>query len=128
MGDRRSARQRQPPPHRSHGPRWTKVGIDQWTAAAGIASGPAFRPMNSRGQVKAGIVLPQNIMGAVTNTDSASARRVSCRTISGGRSRNWRTRAGRPSNKFNSALEGASILNPAERYVGVLQETAWELP
>jgi integrase len=46
-------------------PPWTKVAIDQWAEAAGLASGPVFRAMNNRRQVKQEILLPQNIMEAV---------------------------------------------------------------
>jgi integrase len=46
-------------------PPWTKVAIDQWAEAAGLASGPVFRAMNNRRQVKPEILLPQNIMEAV---------------------------------------------------------------
>ncbi len=33
-------------------PTWTKVAVDAWTAAAGIASGPVFRPVNRGDQAQ----------------------------------------------------------------------------
>jgi integrase len=30
-------------------PQWVKNAIDRWTASAGIASGPIFRPVNKAG-------------------------------------------------------------------------------
>jgi integrase len=46
-------------------PLWAKLGIDQWTAAAGLTEGHVFRSMNNRHQVMPDVLLPQNILEVV---------------------------------------------------------------
>jgi len=47
-------------------PGWCKVVIDEWTAAAQLTEGRVFRSLNNKGKLAGEILLPQNIMEAVS--------------------------------------------------------------
>src|SRR5262249_41189303 len=102
-------------------PSWTKVAIDQWAAAAGIATGPVFRAMNRRREVKAGLLLPQNIMEAVAKYGA----RIGAPHLA---PHDLRRTFAKLAYKGRAALEqiqlslGHSSILTTERYLGVRQD------
>jgi site-specific recombinase XerD len=53
-------------------PTWVKVAIDAWTAAAGIADGQVFRPVNRGGQLQ-GVALSEKVVWQLLQRYAAAA-------------------------------------------------------
>jgi site-specific recombinase XerD len=102
-------------------PSWCAVAIQQWKVAADIQTGYVFRPMNNKGQVLEGVLLPQNIMVLVTRYGRAmGVERLAPHDL--------RRTFAKLAHKGKSALEqiqlslGHSSIQTTERYLGVRQD------
>jgi site-specific recombinase XerD len=102
-------------------PSWTKTAIDQWAAAAALTTGRVFRPMNNRHEIVGELLLPQNIMEAV----SKYGRQIGVAKLA---PHDLRRTFAKLAHKGRAALEQiqlslghASILT-TERYLGVRQD------
>ena len=102
-------------------PSWTKVAIDQWADAGKLSTGPVFRAMNNRHQVKAEILLPQNIMEAVAKY----GKRIGAPHLA---PHDLRRTFAKLAHKGRAALEqiqlslGHASIVTTERYLGVRQD------
>jgi site-specific recombinase XerD len=102
-------------------PPWAKQAIDQWAAAAKLVDGRVFRPMNNRQQLAGEILLPQNIMEAVTGYGI----RIGVPKLA---PHDLRRTFAKLAHKGRAALEqiqlslGHASIQTTERYLGVRQD------
>ena len=101
-------------------PSWCAVAIQQWTTATDLVAGNVFRPMNNRGEVLEGLLLPQNIMVLVTRY----GREIGVTKLA---PHDLRRTFAKLAHKSQSALEqiqlslGHSSIQTTERYLGIRQ-------
>jgi integrase/recombinase XerD len=102
-------------------PAWTKAAIDLWADAAHISDGRVFRPMNRHGRIAGELLLPQNIMEAVT----AYGEAVGVAKLA---PHDLRRTFAKLAHRGQAALEqiqlslGHSSIQTTERYLGIKQD------
>ena len=102
-------------------PSWCAVAIQQWTAAAELTAGNVFRPMNNKGEVLEGVLLPQNIMMLVTRY----GREIGLAKLA---PHDLRRTFAKLAHRGKAALEqiqlslGHSSIQTTERYLGIRQD------
>ena len=102
-------------------PAWTKAAIDLWSDASGIGIGRVFRAMAKGSRLTGDILLPQNIMEAVT----VYARKTGIPKLS---PHDLRRTFAKLAHRGRAAIEqiqlslGHASIVTTERYLGVRQD------
>lgn len=102
-------------------PSWTKVAIDEWTTAAGFATGRLFRPVNKGGNIAGDTMTAQSIFETV----KAYAAQIGVKETA---PHDLRRTFAKLAHKGRAALEqiqlslGHQSIQTTERYLGVRQD------
>lgn len=104
-------------------PSWTKAALDQWAAAAGLAGGRVFRPVNKGGRVEGDGMTPQAIYDVVAGHVAAAGLAAAAHDLRRTYAK-LAHKGGAPLDQIQLSLGHASI-QTTERYLGVDQDLAY---
>ena len=104
-------------------PSWTKAAVDQWAAAAGLAGGRIFRPVNKGGRVEGDGMTPQAIYDVVAGHVAAAGLTAAAHDLRRTYAK-LAHKGGAPLDQIQLSLGHASI-QTTERYLGVDQDLTY---